>query len=361
MPAIKVFDRPIAFHRCFVTLTGSVNAALLLSQAVYWSNRTSNPDGWFHKGQEEWEEETGLTRHEQDKARENLRKTGFWNESRKGAPAKLYFQIDSERFDDAIADLDSSLPESGKLNCRKAANKNAGKQQSSLPENGTSDCHKPADKIDDKRQSFLIGTETTSETTTEREEAALSGILPILLEAYKNIAKDRVQQDQLSWQVQQLEADGATVEEIRAWLKSRRSLSSIRFIAEDFRTWKESQRFARQIKNADALVGLNDQPPAVIASITPVEERSARKGAFGQVLEILAESLPEAAILTWFEPLAESRVDDGILHLSAPHESFRSWIENNYADEFYAAIERAGLSGAVIGEEAAEAEEREVA
>ena len=80
---------------------------------------------------------------------------------------------------------------------------------------------------------------------SEREASpALSGCLPILIEAYKNIAKDRVSQDQLSWQYQQIEADGATSEEIQAWLKSRRSLSSVRFIAQDFRTWRESQKTA---------------------------------------------------------------------------------------------------------------------
>src|SRR5690242_16310848 len=91
MAMIKVFDRPIAFHRCFVRLTGSVNAALLLSQAVYWSNRTNDPEGWFHKSMDEWEEETGLTRHEQDKAREILRGTGFWNEKKKGVPPKVHY------------------------------------------------------------------------------------------------------------------------------------------------------------------------------------------------------------------------------------------------------------------------------
>ena len=32
---LNTLDRPIAFHRCFVTLTGSVTVALMLSQAVY--------------------------------------------------------------------------------------------------------------------------------------------------------------------------------------------------------------------------------------------------------------------------------------------------------------------------------------
>lgn len=75
---------------------------------------------------------------------------------------------------------------------------------------------------------------------SEREKLSPAGCLPILLEAYKNIAKDRVSQDQLSWQCQMLESEGVTSGELSEWLKSRRSLSSIKFIGQDFRTWKES-------------------------------------------------------------------------------------------------------------------------
>jgi len=93
---IEIFDRPIAFHRCFVPLTGSITAALMLSQAIYWSNRTKNNDGWFYKTQEEWLDETGMSRSEQEKARDKLRCTGFWFEERRGVPAKLFFRVDEK-------------------------------------------------------------------------------------------------------------------------------------------------------------------------------------------------------------------------------------------------------------------------
>jgi len=168
MEAIKkILDRPIAFHRCFITLTGSVNAALMLSQAMYWSNRTSDPDGWFFKRAEEWEEEIGLTRHEQDNARAKLRKTGFWEEARRGAPATMHFRVDGNVLQKKLAELvETRLPESGKLNCRKAAGQIAGKRQTELPESGKLNCRKAANKMGEKRQT-LKGTETTAETTTE--------------------------------------------------------------------------------------------------------------------------------------------------------------------------------------------------
>lgn len=124
---LTLFDRPIAFQRCFVRLTHSVNAALMLSQAVYWSIRTKNPDGWFWKTQDEWEEETGLTRREQESARKQLRSIGFWDEELRGVPAKLYFHVDKET-------LQSSLADYAILVCTKAPNKNGGLRQTLLPE-----------------------------------------------------------------------------------------------------------------------------------------------------------------------------------------------------------------------------------
>jgi hypothetical protein len=73
MNLLKLLDRPITFHRCFVDVTGSINAALMLSNAVYWTNKLPEErDGWFHKSLEEWTAETGMTRREQDTARERL-------------------------------------------------------------------------------------------------------------------------------------------------------------------------------------------------------------------------------------------------------------------------------------------------
>lgn len=137
MSAADLLDRPIAYHRVFVTLTGSVKAAILLSQAVYWQKRAKQKDGWWYKTAEEWEDETGLTRHEQDTARKQCEK--YLKSDLRGVPARLFWKVD----DDALsADLiavseQTSLTESGKLDERKTAN---------------------------------LNTETTTETTTEKRE-----------------------------------------------------------------------------------------------------------------------------------------------------------------------------------------------
>ena len=49
---------PTAFVKL---LHGDHKAAILLSQILYWSDRTQDPDGWFYKSYTDWRAETGLS------------------------------------------------------------------------------------------------------------------------------------------------------------------------------------------------------------------------------------------------------------------------------------------------------------
>jgi hypothetical protein len=91
---LEVFDMPVSFHRCLVPVAGGVTPALMLSQAI-WSTQTLDPaqGGWFMRSQEQWTEETGLTRWEQESARSSLRRAGLLEERRVGMPAKLWFRV----------------------------------------------------------------------------------------------------------------------------------------------------------------------------------------------------------------------------------------------------------------------------
>ncbi len=91
-----LLGRRIAFHRRLVDLTGSVKAAVLLSQMIYWTRHGRDiavTDGWFHKTTAQWELETGLTAREQAGARDILCELGILNTRRRGAPAVLHFQL----------------------------------------------------------------------------------------------------------------------------------------------------------------------------------------------------------------------------------------------------------------------------
>jgi hypothetical protein len=153
MRASDLLDRPIAFHRCLAELGGSVNAGLMLSQAIYWAKRTKAADGWFWKTAEEWQEETYLTRTEQATARKQLKRLSCWHEELRGVPAKLFYRVD-------LDELDRLLFE----------NKDAGNVQASLQEPDKPVCRIPENKNAGTIKSFLLAettTEITSETTSE--------------------------------------------------------------------------------------------------------------------------------------------------------------------------------------------------
>lgn len=97
---LQLVDRPIAFQRSFVRLGVGITGALLLSQIVYWQNRMEGQ--WFYKTQADLEEETGLTRYEQEGARKKLVSCGVLEEAKRGIPAKLYFRVNQERLEELL-------------------------------------------------------------------------------------------------------------------------------------------------------------------------------------------------------------------------------------------------------------------
>lgn len=137
---VEFIDRPIAFQRSLVRITGSVCGALLLSQAIFWHLRTDAEDGSFFKTAAEWEEETGMKRYELERAKKDCEK--FLKTKLAGIPAKTFYFLDVEAIEEAIKAAQTSLQNVCKLDCRTSANKSAERLQSS-------------------------NTETTSETTAE--------------------------------------------------------------------------------------------------------------------------------------------------------------------------------------------------
>ncbi len=126
-------DKPIAFNRHYVALGCGINGALMLSQMVYWSKRTKDRNGFFYKTQDEWEEETGLGRREQETARKKLRELGFVSEHKRGVPCKVHFKVEHDALYTALIQYaqnsQSSMADSAKLECANPPNSNGGKRQ----------------------------------------------------------------------------------------------------------------------------------------------------------------------------------------------------------------------------------------
>ncbi|KMQ75282.1 HNH endonuclease [Marinobacter subterrani] len=102
MSIIELMARPIAFQRAFVDLGVGIAGALMLSQCIYWAKRVTDEDGWFYKSQQDWEEETGMNRREQERARKALKSIGVLEEKRRGVPAKMYFRVNEQALEKAL-------------------------------------------------------------------------------------------------------------------------------------------------------------------------------------------------------------------------------------------------------------------
>lgn len=69
--------RPIAFYPELAKELGSIEAALYFQQLHYWSDKGGRTDGFIYKTKEEIEEETTLSRYQQDTCRKLLIERGF--------------------------------------------------------------------------------------------------------------------------------------------------------------------------------------------------------------------------------------------------------------------------------------------
>ena len=69
----NILTIPVAF----IKYTGSRDAALFLSQLIYWTGKSKNKDGWIYKTYSEWEEELYMSEYEIRKARKTLEKLGI--------------------------------------------------------------------------------------------------------------------------------------------------------------------------------------------------------------------------------------------------------------------------------------------
>lgn len=211
---IDLLDRPIAYHRCFVSLTGSVTAAVMLSQAVYWSKRTgAGNHGWFWKTSSDWEEETGLTRREQDTARGILRGLGFWEEEKRGIPARLWFRLDLEQLEQLLTSEKTSLAESAKLDRRKTPNWTGGKRQT-ISENTseTTTTLPPGGGVEVPFPSRAAIRERLS-----RHQSVILEALREILPTYRRSSK----LEDLAEIAQELGATGNQIREFPAWAATR--------------------------------------------------------------------------------------------------------------------------------------------
>lgn len=99
-------ENTLTIPRPYITITGSVEAGLLLNQIVYWSDRTKMDNGWFAKSYKEWEDEITLTKRQVSRLIPALQRIGVETKVRRfnGSPT-LHWRINKEKFSQSIAVL----------------------------------------------------------------------------------------------------------------------------------------------------------------------------------------------------------------------------------------------------------------
>lgn len=163
---MRTIGRPIAYHPALARLVGGVNAAIFLSQLIYWDERMEDSELGVYKTAEQWEAETGLSVREQTTARRQLRDRGLLTETHKRIEHKLYFKLDRDVFDRLVSEAaagaeESDFPEQRNVDPRNAETQ-FGNSESAFTESPK------APSPNHAKRSSLIKTEITTETTKEK-------------------------------------------------------------------------------------------------------------------------------------------------------------------------------------------------
>jgi len=115
-------QKPIAYYPVYRTITGSTTGGILLSQLMYWLSKKDK----IFKTDKEIMEETLLTEKELKNAKKLIKQLDFITVSREGIPAKTYYEIDWEKFENCLKNNDeieqTSDDERAKQDCPKGPN-----------------------------------------------------------------------------------------------------------------------------------------------------------------------------------------------------------------------------------------------
>lgn len=136
--------RPVAYFPAIARIVG-VKECVFLCQLLYWSDKAEK--GWIYKTQEEFTNETGLSRAEQETARRNLKKMGLLDERHQRLLHRMFYRVNLDKLDEVW-----SSPNAG--------TSHSGKQELAL---GDGDNPAPAEGVNPHSS---LDAETTTENTT---------------------------------------------------------------------------------------------------------------------------------------------------------------------------------------------------
>ncbi|WP_156123057.1 hypothetical protein [Deinococcus radiopugnans] len=161
----------------FIRILGDHTAAAFLAQCLYWGDRTTNPDGWFHKTHEEWHDELVLT---PDQVRRCVRTCGALVEvKRAGIPARNHYRANRDEVAAALERL-ALESQNATASCRETQQLETDKPHDRTRTNPTaSRTAKPTSKSEPtseptpnlQKEKTLVADATASASLTETPDA----------------------------------------------------------------------------------------------------------------------------------------------------------------------------------------------
>jgi hypothetical protein len=125
---------PIAYFPSLVPMAGSVKAAVLLCQLLYWTPRAKDATGWIYKSQLDLMAETGLSLKEQRQARTELKARQLLEERYERLDHQLWFRVNVEAYNAAILLISNQVPKGHLGKVRKDTSGNTERAHGEMPE-----------------------------------------------------------------------------------------------------------------------------------------------------------------------------------------------------------------------------------
>lgn len=97
-------ENMLSVPRMFCEVAGSLEAGMLLSQLLYWSDKGHDSEGWFYKSYIEWKDEAFLTEYQVRKFSKQFEDAGFLEVKLKkvnGSPT-LHYRVKKKEFSEWI-------------------------------------------------------------------------------------------------------------------------------------------------------------------------------------------------------------------------------------------------------------------
>ena len=149
---IRKLGRAVAYYPNLAKPLGGATSAILFSQLLYWHERAETQLGTY-KTIEEIEAETGLTRREQETACKNLEKLGILTKTHKRLQHRMYYKLNPEAFDKAMADFETvyaGIGETTEATFPNVQNRHSGERETAIRETAKpplDECTKPPSVI----------------------------------------------------------------------------------------------------------------------------------------------------------------------------------------------------------------------